>query len=92
MVGASAPAPEDGSGIRERLTGVATFPANRRGKWVALGVWIMLLVVSAPLAAQFESAQENRPSSFLPGGAESVEALQLTEGFPSGEVSPAIIV
>ncbi len=78
--------------MRERLTRLAAFPASRRGKWVALGVWILLLVVSAPFAARFESAQENRPSSFLPGGAESVETLQLTEEFPSGEVSPAIIV
>jgi RND superfamily putative drug exporter len=79
-------------GARERFARLLTLPATPRGKWVALAVWVLAIVVAAPFAARFEDAQENRPSSFLPGGAESVEALELTDEFPSGEVSPAIVV
>jgi RND superfamily putative drug exporter len=78
--------------MRERLARAATFPASRVGKWVTLAAWLVVLVALGPLAAQFEDAQENRPSSFLPGSSESVEALDALAEFPSGEVSPAIVV
>ena len=69
-----------------------SFPASRRRKWVVLGLWLALLAGTAPLGARFESAQENEPASFLPGGAESLEALQLAEEFPAGDQVPAVIV
>ena len=47
---------------------------------------------SGPLAGKFESAQQNEPSSFLPGDAESVEVLEAADGFPSGQATPAIVV
>jgi RND superfamily putative drug exporter len=78
--------------MRERLTRVGTFPASPVGKWVTLAAWVVVLVALGPLAVQFEDAQENRPSSFLPGSSESVEALDALADFPSGEVSPAIVV
>lgn len=73
--------------MRERLARAATFPASRVGKWVTLAAWLVVLVSLAPLAAQFEDAQENRPSSFLPGSSESVEALDALAELPSGEAS-----
>ncbi len=78
--------------IRERVARAAVFPAGRVGKWVTLAVWVLLLIGLAPFASQFEDAQENRPASFLPGSSESVEALDLLDDFPSGEVSAAIVV
>jgi RND superfamily putative drug exporter len=66
--------------------------AGRRSKFVVLGAWVVLALALAPLAARFESAQRNEPSSFLPGSAESVRVLEAASGFPSGDVTPAVVV
>jgi putative drug exporter of the RND superfamily len=76
--------------MKSVLARIATFPANRRGKWVVLAAWILILVLVFPLASKFESAQSNEPSSFLPGSAESVAVLDLQEQFPGGDVTPAV--
>lgn len=78
--------------MRNVLTRIAAFPASRRGKWVVLGAWVLVLVLLFPLASKFESAQSNEPSSFLPGSAESVAVLDLQEKFPGGDVTPAVAV
>ena len=78
--------------MRDTVRRIATFPAGRRGKWVVLGAWILLLVVLAPLGSRFEGAQQNDPSSFLPGSAESVKVLDQVDRFPSGDVTPAVVV
>ncbi len=78
--------------MRSALSRIATFPASKWGKWVVLGVWILILVALFPLASKFESAQSNEPSSFLPGTAESVTVLDLQEKFPGGDVTPAVAV
>ena len=36
--------------------------------------------------------QRNEPASFLPGDSESVAVLRAADGFPSGQVTPAIVV
>ena len=45
-----------------------------------------------PFSGKFEDAQENESTSFLPGDAESVKALEAIERFPGGEVAPAVTV
>jgi RND superfamily putative drug exporter len=71
---------------------VARIVSGRRSKFGVLGVWTVLVLALGPLAGKFEQAQRNEPSSFLPGGAESVAVLNASDGFPSGEVTPAIAV
>ncbi len=78
--------------VKTALARIATFPATKWGKWIVLGAWILILVGLFPLAAKFESAQSNEPSSFLPGTAESVTVLDLQEQFPGGDVTPAVAV
>ncbi|MGB1627680.1 MAG: MMPL family transporter, partial [Miltoncostaeaceae bacterium] len=78
--------------MKSVLSRIATFPADRRGKWVVLAAWILIVVVLFPFAGKFESAQSNEPSSFLPGTAESVTVLDLQEQFPGGDVTPAVAV
>ena len=46
----------------------------------------------ASQAGKFEQAQKNETSSFLPGSAESVKALEQIKRFPGGEQAPAVIV
>lgn len=78
--------------MKHALSRIATFPADRRGKWIVLAAWVLILVLIFPLASKFESAQSNEPSSFLPGSAESVTVLDLQEKFPGGDVTPAVAV
>ena len=53
---------------------------------------IALVVVFAlfPASGEFEDAQENEATSFLPGDAESVKALKAIEQFPDGQVAAAV--
>jgi putative drug exporter of the RND superfamily len=74
------------------MTALARLVAGRRSKFAVLGFWIAVAVLLGPFAAQFESAQKNEPSSFLPGDAESVAVLEAGSGFPAGDVTPAIVV
>jgi putative drug exporter of the RND superfamily len=66
--------------------------AGRRSKFVALGVWVVVALALGPLAGRFEAVQQNEPSSFLPGDAESVAVLEASDGFPSGRSTSAIVV
>ncbi|HSC49641.1 MAG TPA: MMPL family transporter [Gaiellaceae bacterium] len=68
------------------------FPAGRRAKWAVLVGWILILVGIAPFAARFEQAQKNDPSSFLPGDAESLRALEASKQFRGGDATPAVVV
>jgi RND superfamily putative drug exporter len=67
-------------------------PASRSRKWIVALIWLAVIAGGATFGAKFEGAQSNEPSSFLPGGTESLEALELSDRFPSGEQVPAVIV
>jgi RND superfamily putative drug exporter len=45
-----------------------------------------------PLAGKFEDVQENDPADYLPANAESVQAINVLEEFPSGDIANAITV
>jgi putative drug exporter of the RND superfamily len=68
------------------------FPGGRRGKFVAIAVWLVVLVAIGPFAGKFEDAQENDPSDYLPANAESVETIDRLDGFPSEGEADAITV
>ncbi len=74
------------------LSRLATFSSERRGKWVVLAVWILILIALGSSAAKFESAQKNESSSFLPGDAESTKVLDALEEFGSADQADAVIV
>jgi RND superfamily putative drug exporter len=73
-------------------THVARLVAGRRSKLVVLALWVVLAAALGPLAGRFEGAQKNEPSSFLPGGSESVAVLEASKRFPSGQETAAIAV
>jgi putative drug exporter of the RND superfamily len=79
--------------MRTRLTRLLTFPAGRRSKWVVLVLGVVLAFgVAGSQAGQFEDAQENEASSFLPGDSESLAVNELQREFPSGENLDALAV
>jgi putative drug exporter of the RND superfamily len=72
-----------------------TFPAGRRAKWIVLALWLLGIFVAtgpANLPGKFEDAEDNESTSFLPGDAESTDALKATESLQGGELAPAVIV
>jgi putative drug exporter of the RND superfamily len=79
-------------GFRSLGRRVAELPGGRRTKFAVIAVWLLVLVAIGPLAGKFEDAQENDPADYLPANAESVEALDRLDGFPSDNEAEAITV
>jgi putative drug exporter of the RND superfamily len=71
---------------------VLAFAAGRRTKWLVVVGWVLIAVVAGSFAGKFEKGQKNEQSSFLPGDAESVRALDQTERFASGDNAPVVVV
>jgi RND superfamily putative drug exporter len=69
-----------------------TIPAGRTAKWVVFFVTLVVFAGFASQGGKFEQAQKNETSSFLPGSAESVKALEQIKRFPGGEEAPAVVV
>ena len=68
-----------------------TLPAGRRGKYVVLIVAVLFYVGLASQSGKFEGVQKNESSSFLPGDAESLKALEAIKKLPGGELAPAVV-
>jgi putative drug exporter of the RND superfamily len=71
---------------------LASLPCGRRGKWVVLVAWIIILAAAAPLASKLTGAQENDAAAWLPSNAESTQVVELSEKWVSPDVYPALIV
>ncbi|HEU5425966.1 MAG TPA: MMPL family transporter [Actinocrinis sp.] len=71
---------------------LARIPGGRVGKWVVLGVWLVLILGLGSLAGKLTGAENNQPSSWLPGSAESTQVVKLTGQFQSTGLAPAVVV
>jgi putative drug exporter of the RND superfamily len=71
---------------------LAALPCGRRGKWVVLACWVILLVFLAPLAGKLTNAENNQASSWLPGSAESTKVMNLQGQFSSTDSAPTIVL
>ncbi|MEU7470926.1 MMPL family transporter [Streptomyces sp. NPDC044984] len=71
--------------------GVARLVCGRRSKWLVLGLWVVVLLLTAPFAQKLADAQDNDAASWLPGSAESTQVLEISEGFRPEQI-PAIVV
>ncbi len=78
--------------MRASARSALTFAAGRRAKFAVLAVWVAIAGVAGSYAGKLEDAEQNEPSAFLPGDAESVAALDAVKRFPSGDTTPAVIV
>lgn len=74
------------------MTSWLSFPAGRRAKFAVLALWVVLLALAVPLSGRLDSLLREDPESYLPRGAESVEAIGRLEGFPLGATLPAVVV
>ncbi len=72
---------------------LARIVTARRGKWLVVAGWIVLLAAVAPLGAKLADVTDNRTESFLPAEAESTEVLRIQkERFPGGESVSGLVV
>jgi RND superfamily putative drug exporter len=70
--------------------GIARFVTGRRSKYLVV---LLALLVAGGLASQAgKVVLTSDPAVLLPDGAESVRALRAIERFPSGDVTPAVLV
>jgi RND superfamily putative drug exporter len=76
------------------MSSVFALPAGRLAKVVVFVAWlaIVLVTVGTNLPGKFADAEENESTSFLPGDAESTQALQVTERLQGGEKAATVIV
>ncbi len=72
--------------------GVARLVCGRWSKWIVLALWIVILVLAAPLAGKLTSVEKNDNSAWLPGGAEATQVADLQREFQPDDIAPAIIV
>jgi putative drug exporter of the RND superfamily len=71
---------------------LARIPSGRWSKWIVVAIWIAIVGLISPFAAQLGDVESNDGAGFLPSNAESVEVNELLEQFESGDSVPAVIV
>ena len=67
-------------------------PAGRYTKWAVLAVWLLVIVAAFSLAGRLSGAEKNKNTVELPRGAQSTYVAGVADRFPSGQVSPGIVV
>jgi RND superfamily putative drug exporter len=71
---------------------IIRFPSGRRGKWVVVVLWIVILAVAGSLAGKLTGAEKNDAQSWLPPQAQSTKVLALQSRFQSPNVYSAVVV
>ncbi len=71
---------------------VANVIAGHRIKFIFLVFWLAVVGVAAPLSSQLTGVEKNDSKSWLPGGAESVQVLDVQATFTSPNTIPAVVV
>jgi putative drug exporter of the RND superfamily len=73
-----------------RLASVVT---GRRGKWLVLAIWLIVVFALFPVGSKLSDVTTDDTESFLPASAESTEVVRrLDQDFPQGETDTAIVV
>jgi RND superfamily putative drug exporter len=72
--------------------GVARLVCGRWSKWAVLALWIVVLVLAAPMAGKLTGVEKNDNSAWLPGSAEATKVSDLQKQFSSSDIAPAVIV
>ncbi|MEW2485550.1 MMPL family transporter [Streptomyces sp. NPDC048411] len=67
-------------------------PGGRKGKWLTLITWLIIVVASVPLAGQLSEIAKDELTIELPRGAESTDVAGLADRFADGKISLGIVV
>ncbi|MEU5264165.1 MMPL family transporter [Amycolatopsis sp. NPDC021455] len=74
------------------MRALVALPGGRRGKWVVLVAWILLLIPAFSLAGMLGSVQKNDISAWLPSSSESARFVTAAGKFGPGGTMPAVVV
>lgn len=75
------------------MRALASCVSGRRTKWLVVAIWIVLVVVLAPIGSKLGDVTDNKTEDFLPKSAESTEVLRLLNArFDAGETATGLIV
>lgn len=66
--------------------------SGRRGKWVVLAVWAVLLVPALMLAGRLGDVEQNDNAAWLPGDAESTRVVERVARFQPADTVPALVI
>src|SRR5688572_14135313 len=72
--------------------GLAGAVCDRRLKWVVVAFWIGLTVVLGGFGAKLAEVEDNETVNWLPGSAESTQALEEITAFRSDTTLDAVLV
>ena len=71
-----------------RLGKIAEIPAGSWTKWVVVGFWVVVLVITLPLSSKLMGAEKNDAKTWLPANAESTKVLDVQSRFQSPNIFP----
>ncbi|MFC4063276.1 MMPL family transporter [Planomonospora corallina] len=71
---------------------LARLLCGRRGKWAVLAVWLGVIAVAGSHAALLETVQKDDIASYLPGSADSAQAVRRILGMQKQSLAPATVV
>ena len=74
------------------LRKAAEIPAGSWTKWVVVGFWVAVLVITFPLAGKLSGAEKNDMKAWLPANAESTKVLDVVSHFQSPNAYTAVVV
>src|SRR6516164_6333533 len=75
-----------------KLRRAAEIPAGSWTKWVVVGFWVVVLVITFPLAGKLSGAEKNDMKAWLPANAESTKVLDVVSHFQSPNAYTAVVV
>ena len=75
--------------MHRQIAGTLAGPVT---KWLVLGFWILALVGLGSFAGKLTEVQNNEASSWLPGNAESTQALEKLAPFQDPDAIPTTVV
>ncbi|MGH3501887.1 MAG: MMPL family transporter, partial [Nocardioidaceae bacterium] len=75
--------------MHRQVAGVLT---GRRTKWVALVLWIIVVGVAGSLSSKLSSVEKNDAASYLPGDAESTQALDKQADFQDTDTLTTLVI
>ncbi|MFI7240767.1 MMPL family transporter [Streptomyces qinglanensis] len=78
-----APTPEPGTRGRRRPRAVP---------WAVLVLWVLALALATPFAARLAEVTRDKPTDYLPAGADSTRVQHLLEDLPGGGTSALLLV
>src|SRR5262249_61106676 len=71
---------------------LSEIPAGSWTKWVVVGFWLVVLVITFPLSSKLTGAEKNDASAWLPPNAEATKVLDVQSQFQPPNIFPAVVV